>query len=334
MTLNEPTNADILLGRSTNCFNHPGNKAFRAFIHENLHEYLEAGIARKDRIRAIKSLIDRIRAQNCRFLLRDSTNQQWVDVSNEPIAHQKVSHALRDAAKNRSINTSLPRRDRNRSTAQSLLASHKTFGQVKNKSPEHLADHGSTPQHDRGRTPNSSHGKAFLARHFCFSKNGASDRDDVPNIDQSSPRGVASTDSQSSFYGYENHHTMEMLEEREYIHPCQQHDTTMEENDHRLEYTTFLQCALDILNDDDDDNHHHDHGRLPEDSLSPRMALRSGHLQLGAWLDDVHGDVTLSDNLPSTKMLVREGHLQLEDCSETPDEVETDLGILRYFGLL
>ena len=328
MTLNGPTNADILLGRSTSCFNHPGNKAFRAFIHENLHEYLEAGIARKDRIRAIKSLIGRIRAQNCRFLLRDS-NQQWVDVSNEPIAHHKVSHALRDAAKNRSINTSLPRRDRNRSTAQSLLASQKPIGQVK-KSPEPLADHISTLQHDQGRTTRS-HEKVFVARHFYFSMNGASDRDDVLNVDQSSRRGVASTHSQSSFHGYENHHTMEMLDDWVYIHHCQQHDTTKEVNDLRLEYKAFLQCALGIVNDNDD----HDHERLSEDSLSPRMPLRSGHLQLGAWPDDMHGDVTLSGSSPLTRMFVQgAGHLQLEDCSEAPDDDEMDLVLLRYFGLM
>jgi hypothetical protein len=92
----EPTDADILLGRSKRTFHHPGNKKFRSFIRKNVHRYVNA-VNRIDKTMVFKSLLDSIAAHGQRFLKQNAA-KQWVDVSKGRITRDKVSHAIRDAA--------------------------------------------------------------------------------------------------------------------------------------------------------------------------------------------------------------------------------------------
>jgi hypothetical protein len=92
----EPTDKDILLGRTKRSFNHPGNKIFRSRINESVPQYLNA-TTRLDKIIVIQSLVDGITAQGGRFLKLDCS-KHWVDVSDGTITRDKVSHAVRDAA--------------------------------------------------------------------------------------------------------------------------------------------------------------------------------------------------------------------------------------------
>ena len=91
----QPYYSDILLGRSKTSFNHPGNVYFRTLINESVLQYAFSP-TRKDKVVLIKGLLDSfIFQQGCRFLKQ--LGMQWVDVSNQPIARDKISHAVRDA---------------------------------------------------------------------------------------------------------------------------------------------------------------------------------------------------------------------------------------------
>ena len=90
----EPSDSDILLGRFKRSFNHPGNITFRTLINENVDLYMNTN-TRREKGDVIKELCNRLISQGSRFLKQHG--KLWVDVSNDPICRDKVSHAIRDA---------------------------------------------------------------------------------------------------------------------------------------------------------------------------------------------------------------------------------------------
>ena len=90
----EPSDRDILLGRFKRSFNHPGNLRFRALINESVELYMHA-YTRREKGVVIKGLYKRLISKGCRFLKQ--CGKLWVDVSDDPISRDKISHAIRDA---------------------------------------------------------------------------------------------------------------------------------------------------------------------------------------------------------------------------------------------
>ena len=90
----EPSDSDILLGRFKRSFNHPGNITFRTLINENVYLYMNTNTRREKGV-VIKELYNRLISQGSRFLKQHG--KLWVDVSDDLISRDKVSHAIRDA---------------------------------------------------------------------------------------------------------------------------------------------------------------------------------------------------------------------------------------------
>ena len=90
----EPCATDVLLGRSKRCFNHAGNIYFRTLINENVYLYMDANTRHEKRV-VIKLVFDTIISRGCRFLKQ--YGNAWVDISDNPLSRDKVSHAVRDA---------------------------------------------------------------------------------------------------------------------------------------------------------------------------------------------------------------------------------------------
>ena len=94
-----PNSNDILCGRGSTSFNHPGNKKFRMKIAQTLDEYNNCG-SRQGRTYIIREIIRYVMVeQGGRFLKSDTPsnqNQQWYD-GGMKVAKIRVSTAFRDA---------------------------------------------------------------------------------------------------------------------------------------------------------------------------------------------------------------------------------------------
>ncbi|CAB9518066.1 expressed unknown protein [Seminavis robusta] len=86
---------DVLCGRGKTSFNHVGNRRFRHIISESIDDYNNAG-SRKAKSAVVKKVHDHIRATGGRFLKMDSSEREWVELSQQR-SLEKVSHAIRDA---------------------------------------------------------------------------------------------------------------------------------------------------------------------------------------------------------------------------------------------
>lgn len=89
------TEDDVLSGRGggTNC--HPGNKFFRELINLHRHQYLKA--KKNDKPHISRSIVNRIRAKNGRFLKKDDEDGLWYEIGDD-LAREKTSQALRQKA--------------------------------------------------------------------------------------------------------------------------------------------------------------------------------------------------------------------------------------------
>jgi hypothetical protein len=92
MTTDINTN-DVLCGRGGATNNHDGNRRFRSTVTEYQPEYLEA--RKKDKAVIARRIVRIIRERGGRFLRRDDSTGQWIDVGDKK-AVEKTSQALRE----------------------------------------------------------------------------------------------------------------------------------------------------------------------------------------------------------------------------------------------
>mmetsp|Transcript_27066 Transcript_27066/g.40969 ORF Transcript_27066/g.40969 Transcript_27066/m.40969 type:complete len:271 (+) Transcript_27066:212-1024(+) len=94
-----PTNLDILLGKDSSVYNHDGNRRFRSIIYDHLEKYLSAH-SRSSKSKIIQELHDYLKNKGHRFLrkIESSLGIRFVEIQSRE-ARQKVSHALRDGAR-------------------------------------------------------------------------------------------------------------------------------------------------------------------------------------------------------------------------------------------
>lgn len=98
LAIQTPKSNDVLCGQDATYGHHPGNVLLRQQIEEAMEPYIQA-TDRSDKIAMIDGIIRIMReTYAARFLRLDETNVQWEQVSEQSV-RDKVSHALRFAAR-------------------------------------------------------------------------------------------------------------------------------------------------------------------------------------------------------------------------------------------
>ena len=90
-----PEPNDVLCGRGRVCFEHEGNRKFRALIALNLQTYLDAP-SRKIRTQLVRAIAETVQSVGGRFLIHDFKSNTWTDGGMKK-AKDKIGHSFRDA---------------------------------------------------------------------------------------------------------------------------------------------------------------------------------------------------------------------------------------------
>jgi len=94
----EPRPYDILCGKDKTFNKHHGNQVFRELIVQFQDTYVAAK-SKHEKMRITKDIVSSLKAQyNARFVKLSKNQESWVEISDQ-VARDKVSHALRFAAK-------------------------------------------------------------------------------------------------------------------------------------------------------------------------------------------------------------------------------------------
>eukprot|EP00547_Thalassionema_nitzschioides_P004652 CAMPEP_0194215076 /NCGR_PEP_ID=MMETSP0156-20130528/16604_1 /TAXON_ID=33649 /ORGANISM="Thalassionema nitzschioides, Strain L26-B" /LENGTH=112 /DNA_ID=CAMNT_0038943497 /DNA_START=55 /DNA_END=390 /DNA_ORIENTATION=+ len=93
--LTQPSQNDVLLGRASPVFNHPGNMRYRGIIKSNRQKYVECKTRLDKMILVRKITKDILDDGNVKFWKLDKTKGIWTEVDVRA-CQDKVSHALRD----------------------------------------------------------------------------------------------------------------------------------------------------------------------------------------------------------------------------------------------
>ena len=87
---------DIVCGRNKLAFNNIGNRRFRVTIQLSMDRYM-AATTRNDTSNVIKHVANIVRQNGGRFLRLSPDGKCWIELDKKHV-HEKVGHALRDAA--------------------------------------------------------------------------------------------------------------------------------------------------------------------------------------------------------------------------------------------
>ena len=93
----QPTANDVLCGKGKQCFNHPGNRRFRAVVNANLQRY-QAAPNKLDKTAIVNKIVQKVR-KDCKvggFVRPDNNSNRWFDIGDEA-AREKVGQVIRDA---------------------------------------------------------------------------------------------------------------------------------------------------------------------------------------------------------------------------------------------
>ena len=94
--IENPSDADVLLGRGKPYQNHPGNRHMLGLVDKFRDQYQRA--ERKEKHTIVEEVLSVIEAKGGRFLQRADYDNQWVEV-NKAISYRKVGHAFRSKAR-------------------------------------------------------------------------------------------------------------------------------------------------------------------------------------------------------------------------------------------
>jgi len=99
VTITEPTEMDILCSKDKSVAKHPGNLVFRERIEQGTADYSTA-LSKQEKMKITRDIVTFMQNNyGSRFLKQKG--EAWVEINNQ-MARDKVSHALRFAAKNAS----------------------------------------------------------------------------------------------------------------------------------------------------------------------------------------------------------------------------------------
>ena len=108
-SITEPTKADVLCGKDTTLARHPGNQRFREKIQIELPRYLQAR-SKQDKMKITKSIVQYITVKLGSRFLKSKGDGKWVEIDAQA-ARDKVSHALRFAARQQKKTTTIDHSD-------------------------------------------------------------------------------------------------------------------------------------------------------------------------------------------------------------------------------
>ena len=91
--ITDPSDTDVLCGRSSAAVRHPGNQMYRRLVNENKDLYITS--AKTYKINVSRSIVGAIREQRGRFLEIDNDKNTWYDIGDKK-AIEKTSQALRE----------------------------------------------------------------------------------------------------------------------------------------------------------------------------------------------------------------------------------------------
>lgn len=90
----EPTDHDILCGRSRESFHHVGNRYLRTLVAIHLKRYIVGNRAEKTKM--AKEVVNAVRESGGKFIKFDEARNLWFEID-EKGARSKVAHAFRDS---------------------------------------------------------------------------------------------------------------------------------------------------------------------------------------------------------------------------------------------
>lgn len=94
----DPSDDDILCGKSKSCVNHVGSRRYREFVDTFTKRYLQA-TTKQQKMIITREIYDTLKSRNCRFLRFNKSRTTWEEIG-PAVARDKISHALRWFADN------------------------------------------------------------------------------------------------------------------------------------------------------------------------------------------------------------------------------------------
>lgn len=117
-SIERPSSLDCLCGKDTTFGRHPGNRLFREQILAALPTFMRA-TSKPEKMKITKSILEYMKHKGSRFLkLRN--NGSWVEIDRQA-ARDKVSHALRFAARQRKEQLRAPKEEAQEQESFSFL---------------------------------------------------------------------------------------------------------------------------------------------------------------------------------------------------------------------
>lgn len=115
----DPSDDDILCGKSKSCVNHVGSRRYREYVDTFTERYLQA-TTKQQKMMITREIYDTLKSRKCRFLRFNKSRATWEEIG-PAVARDKISHALRWFADN-SGSTSAAARTREASSERHLAA--------------------------------------------------------------------------------------------------------------------------------------------------------------------------------------------------------------------
>jgi hypothetical protein len=94
----KPSVTDVVCGKGKECFNHPGNRRFRAVIDANLKRYQTAS-NKMDKSAIVNEIVDLVRkdcSYNGGFVRPETYGDRWFEIGDDA-AREKVGQVIRDS---------------------------------------------------------------------------------------------------------------------------------------------------------------------------------------------------------------------------------------------
>jgi hypothetical protein len=113
----EPTDQDILCGRSRESFHHVGNRYLRTLVAIHLKRYIVGN--RTDKTQLAKEVVNTVRESGGKFIKFDDEFNLWFEIEDKG-ARSKVAHAFRDSLAH--VRESIPQNNNSNNTSPKASA--------------------------------------------------------------------------------------------------------------------------------------------------------------------------------------------------------------------
>ena len=157
-----PSDEDVICGRGKDCYNHEGNRRFRAIIDKTLQRYVECA-SKHEKGLIVVSIVDHVRQNSptgAGFVRLDSKTKQWFEIGDD-CAREKVGQTIREALIQmdpEKLSEKRKRRARNKARRKARRQEQKGTlrAQQQQQQQEQEQEHGMTEDDDSEATPSRS----------------------------------------------------------------------------------------------------------------------------------------------------------------------------------